>query len=191
MRIRRRTFFAMSYSNCFCLIWQSIIVCVWHEHHVFIFSYCFFFYAHMQYTYFAYIFHTFWKVTAQLSRGRALPPLWKWAVFNHTLHDRLQSVPSEKKRKWPQHLPHMFFAYNTTVHSSTGHSPYELMFGQEPYLPTDSLLGVSEEDVPKETLDDWMRVHQARLRSTYRSAQQHLEKAVTQRIHHQPVRTHS
>ncbi|KAJ8399436.1 hypothetical protein AAFF_G00411480 [Aldrovandia affinis] len=33
------------------------------------------------------------------------------------------------------------FSYNTTIHQSTGESPYLLMFGQEPQLPIDFLLG--------------------------------------------------
>lgn len=106
--------------------------------------------------------------------------------FNRTLHDLLRSLPPEKKKRWPQHLPQVLFAYNTTAHSSTGYSPYELMFGRKPHLPIDSLLGVPEEEEPAESLDDWVKEHQARLRSTYRFAQQHLEKAAEQRIHQQP-----
>ncbi|KAL2098372.1 hypothetical protein ACEWY4_007579 [Coilia grayii] len=67
-----------------------------------------------------------------------------------------------------------------------GYSPYELMFGQKPHLPIDSLLGAPEEEESEDTMDDWVKVHQARLRSIYHSAQQHLEKAAAQRIHQQP-----
>ncbi|MEQ2172551.1 hypothetical protein GOODEAATRI_022240 [Goodea atripinnis] len=41
------------------------------------------------------------------------------------------------KRKWPRHISHVTFAYNTTVHQSTGMTPYFLMFGRKPQLSVD------------------------------------------------------
>lgn len=99
--------------------------------------------------------------------------------FNQTLHDLLRTLP-QQKRKWPQLLPQLLFAYNTTVHQSTQHSPYELMFGQKPKLPVDHLLGGCGE-VEECTPSDWVVRHQEYLTSVYTSARKHLESAAERR----------
>ncbi|XP_042579406.1 uncharacterized protein LOC122137399 [Cyprinus carpio] len=100
--------------------------------------------------------------------------------FNRTLHDLLRTLPPEKKRRWPYHLPQVLFAYNTTVHQSTGFSPYELMFGRKPTLPLDSLLGTI--DIPSDsTTAEWVKEHQKHLSAIYSQARAHLEAAAQQR----------
>lgn len=106
--------------------------------------------------------------------------------FNRTLFDLLHSLPEEKKRKWPQVLPHLLFAYNTTVHQSTSHSPYELMFGRKPQLTVDMLLGRAEEEQTAITIEDWVSRHQDHLASVYTNARKRLEAAATSREQSQP-----
>ncbi|XP_041935239.1 uncharacterized protein LOC121697664 [Alosa sapidissima] len=100
--------------------------------------------------------------------------------FNRTLHDLLRTLPPDKKRKWPQLLPQLLFAYNTTVHHSTQHCPYELMFGQKPRLPVDQLLGVIE-DPPYANTADWMGQHKEHLLAVYSNAREKLEAAAVYR----------
>ena len=101
--------------------------------------------------------------------------------FNRTLFDLLRTLPEEKKRRWPMMLPQLLFAYNTTTNSTTGFTPYELMFGRRPRLPVDALLCPPSEPQPVEDLDDWLRDHQSRLEGVYREARRRLETAATAR----------
>lgn len=109
--------------------------------------------------------------------------------FNRTLHDLLRTLPSDQKRKWPQLLPQLLFAYNTTVHQSTKYSPYELMFGHKPQLPVDQLLGMAEINPSDMDLGDWMAQHKERLSTAYNHARHQLEAAAAQRNkdHAEPV----
>lgn len=57
--------------------------------------------------------------------------------FNRTLGSMLRSLPLKEKHKWPQQIQTLTFAYNATVHETTGYAPFQLMFGRTPRLPVD------------------------------------------------------
>lgn len=42
-----------------------------------------------------------------------------------------------RKDQWDEFLPTCVFAYNTSRHDSTHHSPFEVMFGRKANLPID------------------------------------------------------
>ncbi|XDV14787.1 hypothetical protein PO909_014975 [Leuciscus waleckii] len=101
--------------------------------------------------------------------------------FNRTLYELLQTLPPETKRRWPEHLAELVYAYNFTPHSTTGYSPFYLLFGVDPHLPVDALLG--RESGAKPT-HDWLVVHQTWLKEAHERAKiSCLHSSPAQRIH--------
>ncbi|MCO5576648.1 hypothetical protein L7F22_030463 [Adiantum nelumboides] len=54
---------------------------------------------------------------------------------NSTVLDLLKCCVSEHKGKWQQYLPMVEYAYNNTVHSSIGKSPFEIVEGGKKFPP--------------------------------------------------------
>ena len=61
--------------------------------------------------------------------------------FNRTILDMLATAVTDQPFEWEKHLPRLCFAYNTSIHPTTGYSPFTLMFGRQARLPTDIALG--------------------------------------------------
>ncbi|VDI61737.1 Hypothetical predicted protein [Mytilus galloprovincialis] len=83
--------------------------------------------------------------------------------------ERLHS-DQDKKKHWPKYLPELVFSYNVSQNSTTGYSPYYLLFGRSPKLPIDFLLGTNQTDETDQSLDEWIIAHQNRLRYAYEKA---------------------
>jgi transposase InsO family protein len=103
--------------------------------------------------------------------------------YNRTMHDLLRTLPNEKKHRWPTYLDNLVFAYNCTPHASTGYSPFFLLYGRDPRLPTDLMIGTLDQD-ERITADDWVRLHQQRLQVAYQHVQQKLTQEAALRKHY-------
>ena len=68
--------------------------------------------------------------------------------MNSTLLKMLRTLPEDKKKNWHLYVDKVLFAYNSTRHDSTGFSPHFLLFGREPILPLDLMLGIEQESKP-------------------------------------------
>jgi hypothetical protein len=58
-------------------------------------------------------------------------------VVNRTLTQLLRAFVKDNLKSWEDILPYVEFAYNRSVHSSTGYSPFEIVYGFNPLTPLD------------------------------------------------------
>ncbi|KAK1680798.1 hypothetical protein QYE76_041646 [Lolium multiflorum] len=60
-------------------------------------------------------------------------------VVNRTLSQLLRSMIKKNLKEWEDCLPHVEFAYNRAVHSTTELCPFEVVYGFKPITPLDLL----------------------------------------------------
>ena len=61
--------------------------------------------------------------------------------FNRTMKDMLAKCVLDHGRDWDLHVGTVALAYNSSIHDTTGQSPFFLVHGREPNLPTDVIYG--------------------------------------------------
>jgi hypothetical protein len=60
--------------------------------------------------------------------------------LNATIINMLSSYTQDTQSGWATYLPFIVFAYNTSIHSITGFSPYRLLYGREAVIGSESWL---------------------------------------------------
>jgi transposase InsO family protein len=60
-------------------------------------------------------------------------------VVNHTLSTMLRTILKSNLKLWKECLPHIEFAYNRFVHSTTKLSPFQIVYSFNPHAPIDLL----------------------------------------------------
>ncbi|KAI3375024.1 hypothetical protein L3Q82_021066, partial [Scortum barcoo] len=93
--------------------------------------------------------------------------------FNRTLGSMLRSLPLKEKHKWPQQIQTLTFAYNATVHETTGYAPFQLMFGRNPRLPVDVMFRQVLHDPVVVDYETYAKTLISHLNEAARIAQQH------------------
>jgi len=79
---------------------------------------------------------------------------------------------------WDEYVPYACFAYNSSPHSSTKRSPFELNFGREPKFPLD--LAFIDETLEHSDRTGYLEVLVERLKTTQTFAKQNQENAAKQ-----------
>ena len=81
--------------------------------------------------------------------------------FNRTCLMMLSMFVNDRRDNWHELLPFIMHAYRTSVHESTGYSPFRLMMGEECSLPQDvstaELRTQRENDVAPHPFATWVR----------------------------------
>ncbi|MCW4347301.1 MAG: RNase H-like domain-containing protein, partial [Candidatus Thiodiazotropha endolucinida] len=101
--------------------------------------------------------------------------------FNRTMHNLLRTLSPDQKKRWPDHLSELVYVYNITPHSSTGLSPYFMMYGRNPKMPLDHLLGQTTQEPP---IEGWVVDHKNRLEHAFTHARAVLRKNAERRKKH-------
>ena len=96
--------------------------------------------------------------------------------FNRTLIDMLAKTSNQNGTDWDDRLPYVLFAYRSCVQQSTGESPFFLLYGRDPRLPTDKALSLPEEGVEID-LEDYRSDLVRRMSEAWGLAQESVQKA--------------
>ena len=112
--------------------------------------------------------------------------------FNRTLIKNLRTRLQQYGKSWVDHLQYVEWAYNTTPRSDSKMTPYSLMYGREPPLPT--FVDVDEAKVKDKDLRNYFKKMKNRSKETYDEARRRiLEKkakeieAYNKKVKHTPL----
>ena len=68
--------------------------------------------------------------------------------INKTLIKMIKTNINDDHSNWDEILPQLQFAYNSSVHATTGVTPFFMMFGREPKCPEDLIFYRPEIELP-------------------------------------------
>ncbi|KAJ7996783.1 hypothetical protein DPEC_G00240600 [Dallia pectoralis] len=97
--------------------------------------------------------------------------------FNRTLISMLGTLDEEDKHHWRDFVRPVVHAYNCTRNDATGYSPYELMFGRQPMLPVDLILGLKPPTETHTTHSEYVQNLRQRLKESYALAAENSKKS--------------
>ena len=103
--------------------------------------------------------------------------------FNRTLTDMLAKRRGNGDKEWDEILPYALFAYQSTEQVSTGESPFHLLYGRNPQLPTETALNppIQRELI---SLHDYHTTMTQRMGEMWTTAQRNIRRAQRRQKHY-------
>ena len=92
--------------------------------------------------------------------------------FNRTLLDMLATASQEQPFDWEDHLRQLCMAYNSSVHPTTGYTPFYLMYGRQARMPIDVMYGTPS--AQPEELSEYAANLRQSLENAYRRVRDHM-----------------
>ena len=89
---------------------------------------------------------------------------------HRVLAEYLCHYVSEDQANWDSWVPFATYVYNTTQHSATGYTPFELLFGHPSTLPS----ALQKPPDPQYNYDDYVLELKGRLQTAHQQAHQNL-----------------
>jgi len=90
---------------------------------------------------------------------------------HRTLAKYLRHYINEDQTDWDEWLPYAMFTYNTTPHTATGFTPYELMYGHQATIPS----ALTQPPATTYTYDNYALELKERLRAAHRTAKANMQ----------------
>ena len=97
--------------------------------------------------------------------------------LNRTLLNMLGTLNPKDKQDWKSQVGHLVHAYNCCKHDSTGFSPYRLMFGRDPRLALDVVLGIVSEQPSSQNYGKYVTKLKDSLKQAYDIASRNITAA--------------
>ena len=96
--------------------------------------------------------------------------------FNRVLGSILRCYVSDTQKDWDVYLPQLLLTYRSSVYSSTGYTPFFLMYGYEIPLPVDIMFGRPDGETYHGTVQ-WVLVLRRRKERAYEDVRENIKVA--------------
>ena len=85
-------------------------------------------------------------------------------------------------KDWDVQLPYVLFAYRASAQHSTGKSPFYLLYGRDPMLPTTEMLQITQKRINLDA-SDYIREISLRMSSAWNAAKIRIKEAQKKQKH--------
>lgn len=100
--------------------------------------------------------------------------------FNRTLTNMLSKTVEQGGKNWDQHVPFVLLAYWASIQGSTQESPFFLLYGRDPLLPTDAVLNPDSAKRKNFDIDDYNSCLSIYMSDAWESARANVKSAQKQ-----------